>query len=173
MFFRRIIGLSLGACKINIHHSNTVNVNALCIRLLYVQRLSFVCIKNGDLMLRSLTESPPGYLLEAWASQTNDVRLPEKLFLTFSIMQTKSMMLPTSTWCSPEPVPCILASGITIWRLTKWDTRPALLDTWKLNNVSTCNTSMYSNWCDVRDIYFYRKNSTRKLTRCLMIKHVF
>lgn len=52
------------------------------------------------------------------------------LFVTFSMTHSRSMTLPTSTWCSPDLLPWIVASGITICRLTKCDISPALLEIW-------------------------------------------
>ena len=46
--------------------------------------------------------------------------------LTFSMMQTRLIPLPTSTWCSP--LPRMNASGTTICRSTKWDIIPVPVD---------------------------------------------
>lgn len=49
---------------------------------------------------------------------------------TFSIMHTKLIADPISTWSSPEPK--MKASGTTTWRFTKCDITPVDVDTWKM-----------------------------------------
>lgn len=60
-------------------------------------------------------------------NEWNGIKKRKKPILTFSIMHTRFIMDPTSTWCSP--LPNINASGITMFRLTKCDNIPVLLET--------------------------------------------
>lgn len=74
--------------------------------------------------------------------------------LTFSMTQTKSIMLPISTWCSPDRLPCIVASGTTICKFTKWDTKPALLET--CNKICNFISSRCAWWQEKRLCNMYK-----------------
>lgn len=58
-------------------------------------------------------------------------RKRKKGLRTFSIMHTKLIADPISTWSSPEPR--MKASGTTTWRFTKCDMTPVDVDTWNVD----------------------------------------
>lgn len=71
-----------------------------------------------------------------------DTSIMFKVWLTLSMTHIRSMTLPTSTWCSPERLPCMVASGTTICRFTKCETKPLLLDICKkLYIIKLCTQS--------------------------------
>lgn len=76
-----------------------------------------------------------GHWRPGWTRRRND-RDNKRGKPTFSIMHTKFIADPISTWSSPEPK--MNASGTTTWRFTKCDITPVDVDTWKYKRHCWC-----------------------------------
>lgn len=88
--------------------------------------------KAGICRVRSLSTLSMEHEADCSRNEDGRLKIAQKGSPTFSIMHTKLIADPISTWSSPEPK--MKASGTTTWRFTKCDITPVDVDTWKVEN---------------------------------------
>lgn len=110
---------------INTFHKKIDSISSLYIHVINSKIYCTTCQKQH---LKCLHPTYAAYIVIVKCLQYSSLDIFSSI-QTFSIMHTRFIADPISTWSSP--LPSINASGTTTWTFTKCEMTPVDVDTWK------------------------------------------